>query len=216
MPATIRPHRATYRLLRPDGSEGGVEDLVVAAAVDGGVLVRSWIDAGFPEALSATVDWQLDADLVTRLLHITSRDRWGDEYDLELTVTGNGLLAHRAAPDGPTQVELGWGPAAELDYISAAFPAVMAARARLEVGAATRVDAVQVGTEDLEPRIVPMELALEDAAATVEQPGAGPTQCRRHRLGIPATGHSASFWTGAGGALLAYEGLLRLVSLESP
>jgi len=214
MPMAIDPHRATYALLRPDGSEGGVEELVVSAAADGTMLAESWIEANFPEALSATVDWRLDANLVTRLLHVTSRDRWGGEYDLELAVGGNGLLAHRAGPDGPTLVELGWGPRAELDYISAAFPLVMAARARLTAGATRRVDAVQIVTEDLEPRVVAMDLGLEDEAAAMDLPGAIVRPGRRYRLGIPATGHSACFWIGPSGALLGYEGLLRLVSLE--
>src|ERR1700730_10712366 len=119
MHGRLLPHRAGYAIASPDAAQAGVEELEVARA-GAGWRIQSRVETSWPEAVVATVDWELDEWLVTRVLHIHSRERFSGECELELTISGNGLLAHRAALEGPTQVELGWGPAAELDYISAA------------------------------------------------------------------------------------------------
>jgi hypothetical protein len=215
MPTTLLPYRAGYAFVRPDGSEAGTEVVEVTAGADGW-RIQTRIQTAWPENIVATVDWDLDRDLVTRLLHIVSRERFTGESELELTVTGNGLLAHRTAPDGPTQVELGWGPNAELDYISAAFPTVMLARSGLEPGATRHVDAVQIGTVDLVPIIVAQLLravASDDPDAAV--PAAGAETAQRVECLIIETGHLATATATATGVLVGYAGLLRLTSLEA-
>jgi hypothetical protein len=194
MTAQLEPHQATYTLLDAAGRAAGNEDLRFARLEDGWQLTSS-LASTFPAELTASIDWRLDRDLRTRLLRIESTVD-GMRLNLELAVTGNGLLAHRSAPDGPTQVEMGWGPGVELDYLSAAFPAVMAARSRLGVGDRRRADVVHIGTEDLLPGILALELSALDAA-TIE-------------VLVPATGHRATLSIGQAGALLGYEGLFRL------
>jgi hypothetical protein len=201
----LQPHRATYTILGAGGLEAGREELAVEAT-GAGFQVRSSLSSEYPARLMATVDWQLDAELTTRLLVVHSRDGWGQDHELELTVTGNGLLAHRAAPDGPTQVELGWGPAASLDYLSAAFPIVMLSRAGLAPGESARMDTVQLGIEDLVPEIVPREVRRFGAPGSL-----------RYITTVIATGHSAELLLDPSGALRSYAGLLRLDSLtEAP
>jgi hypothetical protein len=199
MPGPLLPHRARYQIIGRGGAVAGSEDLEVARG-GAGWRIRSRIETAWPEEIVASLDWELDESMLTRLLHVSSRERFSGEYELELTVTGNGLLAHRDAPDGPTQVELGWGPNAELDYISAAFPAVMVARSDLAPGATRDVDAVQLGTADLVPITLGQRLRRIDPD-TVE--------CT-----VVDTGHVAVITTAASGALVAYSGLLRLTSLE--
>jgi hypothetical protein len=202
----LRPHRARYTLLDPTGAAAGHE--VLTLETDGaGFRFATSLQTSYPAPVEAQVHWQLDRHLTTRLLYIHSRDGWGEEYELEATVTGNGLLAHRAAPDGPTQVELGWGPAAELDYISAAFPAVIMARSFSGGARARRVDAVEFGVEDLVPSIVERRYQLLDGAA-----GAGVTA----RCVSEPTGRAALVEVSVAGALLGYEGLLALEELDEP
>jgi hypothetical protein len=151
--------------------------------------------------------------LLTRVLRIHSQERFSGYHELELTVGGNGLLAHRSAPDGPTQVELGWGPAAELDYISAAFPAVMLARTGPIPGQLRHVDAVQVATVDLIPAVVPERLrglALGDG----NMPPGFDLPALVVECTVIATGHVARISAAASGALLSYSGLLTLDWLE--
>jgi hypothetical protein len=225
MAKALLPFHADYAFVRPDGSEAGGEEVEVSAGADGW-RIQTRIETTWPEDIVATVDWDLDRDLVTRLLHIVSRERFAGEAELELTVTGNGLLAHRQAQDGPTQVELGWGPNAELDYISAAFPTVMLARSGLASGVTRRVDAVQIGTVDLVPTIVaqvlrgvptgdprgtpPMAQGTGQAA-----PEAGTETARQVECVVIETGHLATATATAEGVLLGYTGLLRLTSLDA-
>jgi hypothetical protein len=209
----LLPHRAGYAITSPDGAKAGVEQLEVVCA-GAGWRIQSRVQTSWPEEVAATVDWELDERLVTRVLHIHSRERFSGECELELTVSGNGLLAHRDAPDGPTQVELGWGPAAELDYISAAFPAVMLARAGLAPGEVRHIDAVQVDTVDLIPVVVRqrlrgLPLEPDNLPAGLAQPAAAVVEY----LAID-TGHVARISTAASGALLGYSGLLNLAWLE--
>src|ERR1700680_56866 len=157
MPGPLLPHRAGYQIITPGGHPAGTEELDVARAGTGWGIRRQ-IRTSWPEEVVASLDWELDDSMVTRLLRVQSRERFSGDHELELTVSGNGLLAHRQAPDGPTQVELGWGPGAELDYISAAFPAVMLARSRLAPGEVRHVDAVAIGTVDLVPVVFPERL----------------------------------------------------------
>jgi hypothetical protein len=241
MPKTLLPCRARYVFVRPDGSEAGSEEVEVSAG-SAGCRIQTRIHTAWPEDIIASVDWDLDGDLVTRFLHIVSRERFAGEAELELTVTGNGLLAHRRAQDGPTQVELGWGPNAELDYVSAAFPTVMLARSGLEPGAARHVDAVQIGTVDLDPTIVALRLrelpagdprgapsrsapSMAPSSARVtppmapapghRAPEAGAETARRVECLVVETGHLATATATAGGVLLGYAGLLRLTSLDA-
>jgi hypothetical protein len=197
--AVLLPHQAGYAILDPGGRDVGVEELTLAAH-GAGTRVVSRLETEFPAALRVDLDWELDARLVTRRLLIQSRSGWGEEYEIELTVTGNGLLAHRVAPDGPTQVELGWGPEVELDHLSAAFATVMAARSALEVGHRRRLDTVYLAPEDLLPGVVARELLRlpDEAGATVLLNRA------------VDTGHEVRLELHPSGALRGYEGLLRL------
>ena len=179
-----------------------------------GWRIQSNIQTTWPEEIVAAVDWELDESLATRVLHIHSWERFSGHHELELTVSGNGLLAHRDAPDGPTQVELGWGPAAELDYISAAFPAVMLARAGLALGEVRHIDAIQVATVDLVPVVVPQRLRRlplepENMPQVLDQPAAVVVECM-----VIDTGHVARISTSGSGTLLGYSGLLTLAWLE--
>lgn len=206
MTVRLQPHRARYALLDPSGLNAGHE-LLTLEARGGGYRFATSLETMYPATFEVQVQWDLDAALATRLLYIHSRDGWGDEYEVEATITGNGLLAHRSAPDGPTQVELGWGPAAELDYISAAFPAVIMARSFAEGAWARRVDAVEFGVEDLVPTIVERHYQVQD------RPVGGGVSAR---CVTGETGHAALVEISAGGALLRYEGLLALEALEEP
>lgn len=206
MTLRLQPHHARYTLLDPTGAAAGHEVLTLEKDV-GGYRFAASLQTSYPAPVEVQVHWQLDRRLITRLLYIHSRDGWGEEYELEATVTGNGLLAHRAAPHGPTQVELGWGPAAELDYISAAFPAVILARSFSNGARRRRVDAVEFGVEDLVPTIVERHYQRQDGAG-----GDGVTaSCVSGH-----TGHAALVEVSAGGALLRYEGLLTLEELDEP
>jgi hypothetical protein len=217
MPGPLLPHRAGYEILSPGGRAAGEEELVVTRT-GSGWRIQSGVRTSWPEEVVASLDWELDTSMVTRRLEIWSRERFGGDHRLELTISGNGLLAHREAPDGPTQVELGWGPQAELDYISAAFPAVMLARSGLATGQVRQVEVVQIGTLDLVPVIVPQrllglplkddELSGKDLRHGVEE-AAARVECR-----VAATGHVALITTAPSGALLGYSGLLRLAWLE--
>lgn len=205
MTVRLQPHRARYALLGPTGATVGHEVLTLETHV-GGYRFTTSLKTSYPAPVEVQVQWDLDRALVTRLLYIHSRDGWAEEYEVEVTVTGNGLLAHRAGPDGPTQVELGWGPAAELDYISAAFPAVIMARSFSDGTRARRVDAVEFGVEDLVPAIVERRYQRQDA------PGGGVTA----RCVTGETGHAALVEVSAAGALLRYQGLLALEEMEEP
>src|SRR5439155_5110826 len=141
------------------------------------------------------IDWTMLPDYSTRVLRVWSRDSLGDETDLELAVTGNGLLAHRSGSAGPTQIELGWGPDTELDYLSAAFSAVIVARLGLSPGDARRVQGVHIGTDDLELTVLDQEYRCLEA---------GRLLCL-----TPATCHKAELVVGDLGALMAYGDLLR-------
>jgi hypothetical protein len=124
----------------------------------------------------------------------------GEVYELEVAVTGNGVLMHRAAPEGPAQVELGWGPDAEFDYLSAAFTAVIVARSGLPAGGTRTLTAVQISAEDLEPMLVTQEWRATDETTF---------ECLTRQ-----TGHRAAVVVGAAGEVRSYEGLLELESLE--
>ncbi|MDP9324998.1 MAG: hypothetical protein M3O87_00485 [Candidatus Dormibacteraeota bacterium] len=196
-------HQASYTILDPAGADAGAEELTVDA-FGAGLRITSRLGTDYPVSLTTTLDWELDARLVTRRLLLQSRTGWGDECELELTVTGNGLLAHRVAPDGPTQVELGWGPQAELDHLSAAFPMVMAARTTLIAGESRHVETIYIGAEDLLLQVVPRELT-----AVAGEGGALDLLSR-----AVETGHAVRLTRDPSGALRSYEGLLRLERLN--
>jgi hypothetical protein len=194
MPAILPEATADYAVLGPGGAQVGREQLVVARAGLGWKLT-SQLRTRFPVEIAARLEWELDAGLQTRLLVIASDDGFGAHRELELTVTGNGMLAHRTGPDGPSQVELGWGPRVELDFISAAFPIVTMARQGAAV-AGVDLSTVYIGLEDLEPVVVERRWSpVRPGVITVS---------------TPATGHIATLTLRADGLLEDYSGLLRL------
>lgn len=206
MTPRLQPHHARYALLDAAGAVAGREHLAVER--DGeGYHLSSTLRTVYPSAVEVELEWRLDPRLATRLLYIHSLDAWGQQFELEATVTGNGLLAHRAAPDGPTQVELGWGPDAELDYVSAAFASVIMARSFSGDAHERRVDAVEFGVEDLVPTIVARRYHLLEATSG----GGALASCVTEE-----TGHQALVEVGAGGALVRYEGVLVLEELDEP
>ena len=192
---TLPETSAHYTLLGPGGADAGAEDITIAR-MGAGWRVAGRLATTYPGEVTARLEWELAGDLSTRLLYIASTDGFGDEYELELTVTGNGMLAHRSAPDGPSQVELGWGPGVELDYVSAAFPTVAMARFPLGPGAHREVSAVHIGVDDLEPQVL-------EQVWSAAGPGGVLVVTR-------ATGHRASMALRQDGLLLSYAGLLRL------
>ncbi len=211
----LLPHRAQYAITRPNGTTAGVEAIVVVRS-GAGWRIESELEATWPEQITATIDWELDQALLTRLLRINSRERYTGAHELELTITGNGLLAHRVAPDGPTQVELGWGPHAELDHISAAFATVMMERMDVAPGETREVDAVQLGTADLVPTIIPVVVrGLEYAGPVDGRDGQATTEAARVEWTVTQTGGASVISTTYAGALSSYGRLLRLTSLEA-
>ena len=148
VPPLLVPTRARMDILQPDGLPAGSEEIVVER-VAGGWHIACRVSTQRPIEVAVEVDWLLAPDLSTRLLYISSQDGYGDRRELEIAVTGNGALCHRTAPDGPTQLELGWGPLVEVDFISAAFPTVLLARSPKGVERSLR--AVLVDVEDLLP-----------------------------------------------------------------
>jgi hypothetical protein len=171
-----------------------------------GMVITSTTSAELPWLSRATLEWHLEAGLATRILYLSSSDGFGNDYELELAVTGNGILAHRTGPDGPTQVELGWGPEAELDHLSAAFSAVLVARSGFDSRAERVAETVVIGTEDLVPRPARHAYRL--------LPGGSGTRRIEHRS--LSTGHTAVMEARIDGPLVGYAGLLRLESLELP
>ena len=206
MSPLLLPHRARYALLDRGGVAAGQEHLEVSRRGTG-YLLTSKLRTTYPAAVEVELTWELDAALATRLLYIHSRDAWGEEFEVEATVTGNGMLAHRAAPGGPTQVELGWGSNAELDYVSAGFAAVIMARSFHGNAMERHVDAVEFGVEDLVPAIIPRLYRRLPGGAG----GGAAAECI-----TAGTGHRARVEVAPGGALLAYEGLLALEELDAP
>ncbi len=199
MRGELHPHRAWYSITRPDGSIAGSERVTVART-EAGWRIESELKTTWPEEIATRIDWELDRRLVSRLLRIHSHERFSGDHELELTVTGNGLLAHRVAPDGPTQVELGWGPRAELDHLSAAFATVVVERLDLIPGKPLDIDAVQLGTADLVPVVVPVVVSAA-AAGGIDWT-------------VVATGHSIRITTAQAGAIAAYGELLALDRME--
>lgn len=208
MSVRLASHRAEYELLRPDGSLAGRERLEVRA-LDAGYIVSAEMDTTHPAPVTAQVQWELDAELATRLLIIHSTDGWGAEAELELTITGNGMLAHRRAPDGPTQIELGWGPQAELDYLSMAFPLVLNARRAPAGGGSEVIDSLHIGLEDLLPVVVRLEIGRRTP---------GPANPAGHRLECLTldTGHRTIFDFDADGTLDCQVGHARRVAGAQP
>jgi hypothetical protein len=212
MPTALHPHLARYTILGADGVAAGTEELRVTRD-EAGWQVTSRISAGAPLGIRAELTWQLDRNLITRLLHISSRDALEDEYELELSVTGNGVLAHRRGPDGPSQLELGWGPDAELDYVSAAFTEVLVARSSFQHAPERRVRAVHIGVEDLELTMLDQVYTVEPTVEPIPGPASDDAGLVLRCL-TPSTGHRSKITTNARGEVLSYENLLLLESIS--
>ncbi|MEA2644948.1 MAG: putative glycolipid-binding [Chloroflexota bacterium] len=200
------PHHAAYELLHPDGAAAGQERVEVRA-LGGGFMVTARLETRHPSPVDADIQWELDRDLVTRLLYIHSTDAWGGDAELELTITGNGLLAHRRAAEGPTQVELGWGPDAELDHLSMAFPLVMAARRDLPPGGAAVIDVVHVQLDDLLPVVLRQEVRRGQERAR----GGHVLSCR-----TLDTGHVTTYTVDADGGIEGQDGYSRRAASPTP
>lgn len=195
----LRPHTAAYTFVDGRGDDAGREQLRLLRQGHGWLLM-SRLEIATPEGLTTDIEWHLEADLSTHLLYIATTNHWGEELTLELAVTGNGLLASRTGPDGPTQVEMGWGPRVELDHLSAAFTTVFLARWLPYGGAAGDVATVYIGAEDLEPEALLQQYRVVTAEATV-------TTVERSS---PDTGSRALITALPGGVVGGYEGLFRL------
>ena len=199
MPARLRPHRARYRFIDATGRETGEETISIGPRV-GGWLATSHLSLTLPEAVTCDVEWHLEPDLSTHVIYISSVDHWGQEFYLEAAVTGNGLIASRAGADGPTQVEMGWGPDVELDHVSACFTTVLLARWDLAARPNRRVTSAYIPVEDLLPEVLEQEWRVanrDDDGATIVRT-------------VPATGSVAEIRVNAGGVVTAYSGLFRL------
>ena len=166
----------------------------------GGWIASSHLELWLPDALTSDIEWLLEPDLATRLIHISTIDHWGQQFYLEAAVTGNGLIASREGADGPTQVEMGWGPDVELDHVSACFTTVLLARWDLTGRPHRAVTSVYIPAEDLLPE------PLEQEYRVLER---SPSVTRVERL-VPGTGSRAEIAVLPGGVVERYEGLFRL------
>ena len=199
--AVLRPHTARYTFVDARGRDAGQENTEVARRTDGW-LVTSRLELSLPESLTCDIEWHLEVDLATHILYMASTDHWGDDYTLEAAVTGNGLLASRTGPDGPTQVEMGWGPAVELDHLSASFTTVLLARWDKTAQPRREITTVYIGADDLVPE------PLDQRYRVVARDQAGPTT-RVERV-TPSTGGTALITVLDSGMVQGYERLFRL------
>lgn len=166
----------------------------------GGWLATSHLQLTLPEALTCDIEWHLEPDLATHVIYISTVDHWAQEYYLEAAVTGNGLIASRKGPDGPTQVEMGWGPDVELDHLSACFTTVLLARWDLSSRPRRTITSAYIPVEDLMPEALEQEYGVlehSDAITRVERV-------------VPATGSRAEIAVLPGGVVQRYEGLFEL------
>ena len=166
----------------------------------GGWIASSHLELTLPDALTCDIEWHLEADLGTHVIYISTIDHWGQEFYLEAAVTGNGFIASREGADGPTQVEMGWGPDVELDHLSACFTTVLLARWDLGVRPHRAVTSVYIAAEDLLPE------PLEQEYRVLEH---SPSITRVERL-VPGTGSRAEIAVLPGGVVDRYEGLFQL------
>jgi hypothetical protein len=197
----LRPHTARYVFTDIQGGDAGQEEVVVERR-PGGWRVTSRLDLSLPVVLACDIEWHLEQDLSTHVLYMAATDAWGDDYTLELAVTGNGLLGSRGGPDGPTQVEMGWGRDVELDHVSAAFTTILLARWNMAAHPRRDVTSVYIRAEDLVPE------PLEQRYVVVSRdPAAATTRVQRI---APGTGSSTLVTVLDGGIVAAYEGLFRV------
>jgi hypothetical protein len=194
----LLPHSAVYRFLA-GGREAGLERAAIARAAEGW-LVTSRLELG---GATTELEWHLLPDLSTRILWISTRNAWGEEHDLELAITGNGVLASRGGPEGPSQVEMGWGPRVELDHLCAVFTTVLLARWDTEAEPQRDIDSVWIGAEDLVPQ--PWRQRWRTLEATAD--GLVAVE-RRVEAGVPAR-----ITVSQDGVVRDYDGLFALVEL---
>jgi hypothetical protein len=204
VPFLLTAHRARFSLLDGAGRAVGAEDLTVATGGDE-VQVRSRIEAEGPFPAEVLLEWRLDAELNPRVLNISSRNQWGAVHELEAAVTGNGMLAHRSGPDGPSQVELGWGLEAAFNHLSAAFSEVILARAARVGAPLTTISAVTVTSDELELVVVSQRYRLL---------GTGADGGREYSCLTIDSGREDRLRVSAEGVLLEYSGLLQLERME--
>ncbi|HEV3232403.1 MAG TPA: putative glycolipid-binding domain-containing protein [Candidatus Dormibacteraeota bacterium] len=195
----LRPHQATYGFRDAAGDPAGEERMELARS-EAGWRVASRLELTRPLPLATDLEWHLEPDLATRILYLSTRNAWGEEHRLELAITGNGVLASREAPDGPSQVEMGWGPEVELDHLGAAFTTILLARWDFAARPARRIRTVFIGAEDLVPE--PLEhdyrvFADAEGIVTVERAAA-------------IAGRAATIRVAPGGVALSYSGLFEV------
>lgn len=199
MPADLRPHHARYAFVDARGRPAG-QELMTIGPRPGGWIATSRLELTLPDALTCDIEWHLEPDLATHVIYITTVDHWGQEYYLEAAVTGNGLIASREGPDGPTQVEMGWGPDVELDHVSACFTTVLLARWGRGALPRRAVTSAYIPVEDLRPEPLEQEYrVLEDSASI-----------RRVERLVPGTGSRAEITVLPGGVVKRYAGLFQL------
>ncbi|MFN2463621.1 MAG: putative glycolipid-binding domain-containing protein [Candidatus Dormibacteria bacterium] len=192
----LRPHSARYAFVDPRGGPAGAEEMQLASH-PGGWRVTSRLELHGTAPSTCEVEWQLGPDLATHILNMWMTNEWGEEFTLEAAVTGNGLIASRSGPDGPTQVEMGWGAAVELDHVCACFTTITLARLGLASGARQRVASVFINPDDLVPQPLEQEYRALSATGMIQRMS-------------PATGSRAAIVTLPGGVLRSYEGLFSL------
>ena len=199
VPGDLRPHRARYEFVDAAGRDAGEERMTIGRR-PGGWIATSHLEMALPDALTSDIEWHLEEDLSTHVIYISTTDHWGQEYYLEAAVTGNGFIASREGADGPTQVEMGWGPDVELDHVSACFTTVLLARWDVASTPRRQVTSVYIPAEDLLPEPLDQEYRVIDRSASLT---------RVERL-VPATGSRAEISVVPGGLVQRYEGLFSL------
>jgi len=199
VPAQLRPHRASYVFFDARGREAGRERMTIGRR-PGGWIASSHLELTLPDALTCDIEWHLEEDLATDVVYISTVDHWGQEFYLEAAVTGNGFIASREGADGPTQVEMGWGPDVELDHVSACFTTVLLARWDLAAMPHRAVTSVFIPADDLLPEPLGQEYRVLENS---------PSMTRVERL-VPGTGSRAEIAVLPGGVVQRYEGLFEL------
>jgi hypothetical protein len=196
----LRPHAANYSFFDTGGTVCGREQVELRARPRGW-LASSRLELEGADRLTCDLEWHLEPDLSTHVIYLRATNSWGEEHILEAAVTGNGLIASRSGPEGPTQVEMGWGPEVELDHLSAAFTAVLVERWRRSGAEERDLDVVYLG-DDLVP-----EPLRQHYRALQRGPGGEILTAQRT---VVATGARAVVRILEGGVVASYAGLFSL------
>jgi hypothetical protein len=186
-----------YDVLAEAGRPVGTEEIRCAAG-PAGWRWFSEIETVVPEPHRETVDLTVDGAWRPVRLRIRT-----GAHEAVLAVDGDRLVGRR---DGEP-VDLPFGPASELDYLTPACNAVTATR----LGRSAEIEVVYLDPYTLAPSLVRQRYELEgpDEVATP----VGRFEATRWTYTSLDSGWTARFWLAAD-LVVAYEGLFELKELE--